>query len=293
MYSLHDITSICPKLEPVDSDEGECNENEGLVNYSDSQAKTLTLTENSPINNNTVHVKVSEYNIAANGNTSIHERTTTDMGPCDNISISQSNVMVPKLTTVSNTSTSHTGICMETPEIQIRDVYTTAPVYENNGHEVLYYPVSTAEKVLDIQNGTHVTYTNNSVSCERMLLQQNGAPEELPAYQSSIYGTIPHDRMASKGGFSHYQGLTTYSGSHRALTASELGIHPKPCCQCSCHFPVSVSSHAPAFELKSQRPSVIMVPAKSSQNLNSAFWNATSKVIFIILLTPHPLSLNS
>ena len=279
MYSLHDITSVCPKLEPVDSDEGECNEDKNPSNHSDSH--TSTFGEGFPVNNNTVHVKVSEHNTTVDGNTSIHEGTTRHMVPYDNISISQANGMVPGQTTANDTTTSHSGISMEVPEIQIRNAYTMAPVYVNSSHEALYYPVSTTESTLDVQKGTQASFTNNSDSYERMFLQQNGAPEGLSVYQSSIYGTIPYDRMTSKGGFSPYQGLSPYSGTHRALTASELGIQPKPCCQCSCHFPVSAPADAPAFESKSQRPSVIMVPAKSSENLGGTFWHATSKVILI------------
>ena len=113
MYSLHDITNVCPKLEPADSDEGECNEDENLSNHFGSQTNT---TEGFEVNNSIIHEKLSEYD-KANGNTSIPERTMRDTRPYDNISISQSNDVVPEQTTVNNTST---GIFMEMPERQIR-----------------------------------------------------------------------------------------------------------------------------------------------------------------------------
>lgn len=266
MYSLHDITTVCPKLEPV-SDEGECNEEE-QSNHSDGN--TDTLSEEFPINNNTIQIKVSEYKTTTNGDTSIHEGTTTNgRASYDNISISQSSGLYPEQATAR-----HAGVSVEIPQGQIVNVYTTAPLYENGGHEALYYSVRTADTV----TGGQEIYANETDTYEMMVPQPNGAPEELPGYQSSIYGTLPYVPMTSTQQFSPYQGISLYSGTHRPLTAHEMGIQTKPCCNCPCHLPDS--SHEPAFGLKSQRTSVIMVPADRNKN---ASYDATSKVILIEL----------
>ena len=269
MYSLHDITSVCPKLEPV-SDEDERNEEENLSNHSD------TFSEEFPVNNSTILVTVSEYKTAVNGDTSIHEGSTTnDKGPYDNTSISQTSDTPSEQTTLTNTSACHTAVSTEMSEGQNMNVYTKFPVYESGGQEALYYPMSAAERPLHTPSGTREIYANNVDFYERVFPRQNGAPEGLPAYQSSIYGTMAYEPMPSKEEYSPYQAL--YGGTHRALTAYEMGIPLKPCCNCPCHLPAAASSLVPAFGSRPQRPSVIMVPSKR----NGAFWDATSKVTFI------------
>lgn len=259
MYSLHDITSVCPKIEPV-SDEGEFHEEDNVSNHSDSQMDRMS--EEFPVNNNTIHIKVSEYKSTENGDTSFSEGTTTSsMGSHDNISISQASDVLRDQAAVTNTSTGPADVSVGVPEGQLVTVYTTAPVYQNGAPEALYYA----------RNGGREIYANNIEP--RMFPQQNGAPEGLPDYQSSLYGIMPYVPMASKGGFSPYQGLSLYSGTHRSLTAYEMGIQLKPCCNCPCHLPDS--SQLPALDLvKNQRPSVIMVPAK-----NDAFLDSDAKVV--------------
>jgi len=264
MYSLHDITTVCPKLEPV-SDEGECNEEE-QSNHSDSN--TDTVSEEFPINNNTIQIKVSEYKFTANGDKSIHEGTTTNgEASHDNISTSQSGDLLTDKTITTDTTARH----VEMPQGQIMNAYTTAPLYENGGHEAVYYSVSTA----DTGTGGQEIYANETDTYEIMVPQQNGAPEGLPGYQSSIYGTLPYVPMASKEQFSPYQRIALYSGTHRPLTAREMGIQTKPCCSCPCHLPDS--SHQPVFSFKTQRPSVIMVPSDKS----AASLDAMPKVNFL------------
>ena len=264
MYSLHDITSVCPKMEPV-SDEGEFHEEDSVSNHSDSQMDTMSEefpVNNNNNNNNTIQIKVTEYKSIENGDTSFHEGTTTNsMGSHDNVSISQASDGLRDQAGVTNTSAVPTGVSVGVPEGQLVTVYTTAPVYQNGAPEALYFA----------RNGGREIYSNNIES--RILPQQNGVPEGLPDYQSSIYGIMPYVPTASKGGFSPHQGLSMYSGTHRSLTAHEMGIQLKPCCNCPCHL--QESSQLPAFDMKNQRPSVIMVPSK-----NDAFFDSASKVIF-------------
>ena len=259
MYSLHDITSVCPKQEPV-SDEGEFSEDEDLSNHSNAQMERMS--DEIPLNNNTVE----------SGDTSVHEGLTPNSNDShNNIPISQASDILPDQTAVTNTDGSEGMI-----EGQIMKGYTTGPVYENGGHEEHYYPVSSTGTVVDTETVNQGIYTYNVES--RIIPQQYGVPEGLPAYQSSIYGTMPYVPMTSKGEFSPYQGLSVYSGTHRSLTLYEMGIQRKPCCNCPCHLPVSspVPAPAPAPQLKRQRPSVIMVPSK-----NEAFLNTNSKVILL------------
>lgn len=276
MYSLHDITSVCPKIEPVDSDEGETNE-QGDMDRLHSQAKSSV--EDFPINNNTVHGKVNEYDTTLKGNrTSLERLSTNSLAPYNNVSTTQSGDLFPsKHITVTYSTANNTTVSMDTPEIQIGNAFTVVPIYEINGREGQYYPVSVAENSHDIQNGTQHTYRNNNSKNKtygKTFLQQNGGPEGLPAYRSNFYGKMPYALVASSVGLSPYQGLPTYSGTHRALTAHEMGVQVKPCCQCPCHLQLPPPSHMGAVDMKSQRPSVIMVPAK----LDQAFVGANSKV---------------
>ena len=281
MYSLHDITTVCPKLEPVDSDEGECNE---VRNLNQRQEREVgAFAERFAINNNTIHVKESEYNTTAKGDKSLPVRTTTNgLAPYDNVSTTQSSNMFPEQLTVTNTTASHTAVSMDTstPEIKIGSAFTVVPIYEINGHEGQYYPVSVAESVPDTQKSTQQIFSSNNIDSHKgTFLQQNGAAEGLSSYPSSIYGTVPYDYMASNSGLSPYQGLASYSGTHRALTPYEMGLQAKPCCQCSCHLQVSASSaHLPVYDLQSQRPSVIMVPSKVPGNLDGGIWGSNAKV---------------
>ena len=262
MYSLHDITSGYPKLEPA-SDDGECNEDDNLGNYSDGQ--TDTMSEEFPLDNSIMHVTMSEYNTTTNGNRLLHERSTTNStGLHDNISFNQASDMLSDQTAVAKTSAGNTGVSMGNFEEQIMNVYTSVPVYENGNHdrEALYYQKITNERALHNRTGSKGIKVNGIYSYAEKLPQQNGAPEGLPDYQSSIYGMMPYVPMASKGGFPPYQGLSLYSGTHRSLTAQEIGVQLKPCCNCPCHL--QDSPQLPALDLvKNQRPSVIMVPAAS------------------------------
>lgn len=276
MYSLHDITSVCPKIEPVDSDEGESDE-QGDMDSLHCQAKSSV--EDFPINNNTVHGKVSEYDTTVKGDrTSLERLSTNSLAPYDNVSTTQSGDMFPKQMTVTYATANHTTVSMDTPEIQIGNAFTVVPIYEINGRERQYYPVSPTENSRDIQNGTQHIYGNNNSKNKtygKTFLQQNDGAEGLPAYRSNFYGKMPYALMASNVGLSPYQGLPTYSGTHRALTAQEMGLKVKPCCQCPCHLQLPTLSYITAVDMKSQRPSVIMVPAK----LDNAFVGAVSKVI--------------
>ena len=250
MYSLHDITSGYPKLEPA-SDDGECNEDDNLSNNSDGQMDAMS--EEFPLDNNIMHVNVSEYNAITNGNALLHRRSTISLA--SDISSDQ--------TAVTKTPADNTGVSMGNFGEHIMNVHTSAPVYENgirsHGREALYYPKITNERALHNRTGTQGIKVNGTYSYTEKLPQQNGAPEGLPDHQSSIYGIMPYVPTVSKGGFSPYQGLPLYSGSHRSLTAHEMGIQLKPCCNCPCHL--QESSQLPAFDMKNQRPSVIMVPA--------------------------------
>lgn len=285
MYSLHDITSVCPKLEPIASDERNCREEEHLRNHSDGQMNTFAAV--SLDNNNTVTMttaQLDQYKKMSSVDKRIHERTTTDnTSPYEMKSIGAIDQQVP------DESYRTPG---EIPDGQILNVYTAVPVYENGSHEVFYYSVSTPERGPDSPAGTRGTYGYDTVSYERIPSKQTVAPEGLSARQSSTYGTMPCDQvspnremqpysMVNQEKTPRYQ-MNTHRGTHRALTSYEVGVEHAHSCSCTCHHPTTqATSHFPAFGLRNERPSVIMVPA----SWNGVMSDTTAKVNYVNINT--------
>lgn len=289
MYSLHDITSVCPKLEPIGSDEVDCREVESMYpqNHSNGQVEHYAVV--SPDNNNSVAMtttRLDQYKKTANVDTSIHEGTTTnDSNPYDMKSIGVMEAQLPEQAYRAS------GSAIEMSDGQILNVYTAVPVYENGGHEVYYYSVGSQDRGVDTQVGTGGTHGYPSESYEGITTKQAGASEGFPAYQSNTYGTLPSDQLGPKGEVQAYNmvsqekaplyQMNPYRGTHRALTTYEIGIQPKHSCSCSCHHQSTpASSHIPAFGLRNERPSVIMVPA----SWNGLISDVTGKVISYIIL---------
>ena len=359
MFSLHDITSVCPKLEPLASDESCCREEESLrlMNHANGQMETLVRV--SAENNNglmmesgqldvygkTPCVEMSVYEGITTNNTIAYEvksmATVVKTLPADayhgNASgqMSYATVKIPyeikSIGTIekpipfgskpngieksrpdeayhSNTCGQRsngaikipyeiksigsiekpllpedsypTSVSEEMPHGKILNVYTV-PVYENGGsHEVYYYPMESDTQEggaisQTSQAGTPVSYVYDSGydPCERTRSKPEVTPSPagLAAYQSSTYGTIPRDQLGPDRLSPPYDVLNqdkapglqmnTFRGTHRALTPYEIGAQPRPSCNCSCHHSDPGSSHFPAFGLRNERPSVIMVPA--------------------------------
>lgn len=288
MYSLHDITSVCPKLEPIGSDEGDCREEERMYHQNQSNGQIEHFAVVPPDNNNTVAMATThldQYKKTAIVDTSIHEKTTTnDTNPYDMKSIGAMEAQLPDQAYRAG------GSAVEMSDGQILNVYTAVPVYENGGHEVFYYSVGSQDRGLDNQAGTGGTYGYTSESYEGITNKQAVAPDGFPAYQSNTYGTLPSDQLGPKGELQAYSmvsqekaplyQMNTYRGTHRALTTYEIGIQQKHSCSCSCHQTTPGSSHIPAFGLRNERSSVIMVPA----SWNGLTSDGTAKVISLINL---------
>ena len=285
MYSLHDITSVCPKLEPIGSDEVDCREEESMYPQNQSNGQLEHYAVVPPDNNNSVAMTTShldQYKKTANVGTSIHEGTTTnDTNPYDVKSIGAMEAQL------SEHAYRAGGSAVEMSDGQILNVYTAVPVYENGGHEVYYYSVASQDRGVDAQVGTGGTYGYPSESYEGTMNKQAVNPEGFPTYQSNTYGTaLPSNHLGPKGEVHAYSmvsqekaplyQMNPYKGTHRALTTYEIGIQPKHSCSCSCHHQSSpASSHIPAFGLRNERPSVIMVPA----SWNGLISDVTGKVI--------------
>ncbi|XP_078350047.1 uncharacterized protein LOC144634873 [Oculina patagonica] len=287
MYSLHDITSVCPKLEPIAVDDvTDCRQEERLCLQKQSNGHVDSFAVVPPDNNNTVTMATSQldqYKKASFVNTSIPERTTTNgTSPYDVKSIGTIEAQV------SNQAYA-TGVSVgEIPEGQILNVYTAVPVYENGGHEVYYYSVGTQDRGIDNQAGTGGTYGYAPDSYESVSSKQTVVPEGYSTYQSSGYGTMLGDQMdpkrsqqpydmVSQEKASLYQ-MNTYGGTHRAMTTYEIGPQPRHTCGCSCHQTSHGSSHIPAFGLRNERPSVIMVPASWNDSMSAAKVESLARV---------------
>ena len=284
MYSLHDITSVCPKLEPIGSDEVDYREDESMYPQTQSNGQMEHFAVVPHDNNNTVAMSTThldQYKKTASVDKSIHEGTTTnDTNPYDMKSIGAMEAELPEQAYRAG------GSAIEMSDGQILNVYTAVPVYENGGHEVYYYSVGSQDRGVDTQAGTGGTYCYPSESYEGIANKQAGASEGFPAYQSNAYGTLPSDQLGPKGDVQaysmvsqekvpHYQ-MNPYRDTHRALKTYEIGIQPKHSCSCSCHHQSApASSHIPAFGLRNERPSVIMVPA----SWNGLISDVTGKVI--------------
>lgn len=287
MYSLHDITSVCPKLEPIAVDEfSDCRKEERLYLQNQSKGRKDSFAVISPDNNNTVTMtttQLDQYKKTSIVDTSIAERTTTNgTSPYDMKSIGTIETQVPDQAYPTDVSIG------EMPEGHILNVYTAVPVYENGGHEVYYYSVGAQDRGINNQAETGGTYGYTPDSYEPIPNKQTVAPEGFSTHQSSSHATLPGDQlgpskelqphsMASQEKAPLYQ-MNMYRNTHRAMTTYEIGIQHT--CSCSCHQTSHVSSHIPAFGLRNERPSVIMVPA----SWNGSMSDATAKVI--IELTP-------
>lgn len=354
MYSLHDITSVCPKLEPLASEEACCREEEGLRMMNHSSGQLDTFVRVSTENNNSVVMASNQldlYSKAPSVGISVYEGTTTNntiayevksvgtvtktlpdeayhantSGEMSNAQIkipfeiksngigneayhantpgtmSNGPIKIPyeikSIGTIEKPLPPEevypTSVSAEMSHGQILNVYTV-PVYENGGsHEVYYYPMG-----VDTQDGGLVTqptqagtpgayvYDSGYDSCERTRSKPvvAPAPEVLPAYQSSTYGTMPREQVGPDGKLQPYSMVSqdkvpsyqtnTYWGTHRALTSFEIGAQQRHSCNCSCHHSDPGSSHFPAFGLRNERPSVIMVPS----SWNGVMYDATGKV---------------
>lgn len=284
MYSLHDITSVCPKLEPIGSDEVDCREVESMYPRNQSNGQMERYAVVPPDNNNTVAMTtdhLDQYKKTTNVDSSIHEgTTTTDTNSYDMKSIGAMEAELPEQVYRAS------GSAVEMSDGQILNVYTAVPVYENGGHEVYYYSVARQDRGVDTQVGTGGTYGYPSESYEGMTNKQAVAPQGFPTQQSNTYGIPPSDQLGSKGEVQAYSmvsqeksplcQMNPYRGTHRALTTYEIGIQPKHSCNCSCHHQTTPAlSHIPAFGLRNERPSVIMVPA----SWNGLISDVTGKVI--------------
>lgn len=285
MYSLHDITSVCPKLEPIVSDEVDCREVEIMYPRNQSNGQMEHYAVVPPDNNNTVAMttdRLAQYKKTTNVDTIIHEGTTTnDTNSYDVKSIGGMEAELP-----AEQAYRASGSAVEMSDGQILNVYTAVPVYENGGHEVYYYSVGRQDRGVDTQVGTGGTYGYPSESYEGITNKQAVAPEGFPTYQSNTYGPLPSDQLDPKGQVQAYSmvsqektplyQMNPYKGTHRALTTYEIGIQPKHSCGCSCHHQTTPAlSHIPAFGLRNERPSVIMVPA----SWNGLISDFTGKVI--------------
>ena len=288
MYSLHDITSVCPKLEPIGSDEVDYRE-ESMCPQNQSNGQMEHFAVVSHDNNNSVAMTTThldQYKKTANVDTSVHEGTTTnDTNPYDMKSIGAMEAQLPGQAYRAG------GSAIEMSDGQILNVYTAVPVYENEDHEVYYYSVGSQDKGVNTQAGTDGTYGYPSESYEGITNKQAGASEGFPAYQANTYSRLPSDQLGPKGEVQAYSmvsqekaplyQINPYRGTHRALTAYEVGIQPKHSCSCSCHHQTTpATSHIPAFGLRNERPSVIMVPA----SWNGLISDVTRKVISSINL---------
>lgn len=284
MYSLHDITSVCPKLEPIAVEEvSDCRHEERLCLQSQSNGHVDSYAVVSSDNNNTVTMattQLDQYKKTSIVDTSIPERTTTNgTSPYD----------VKSIGTIERRVADQaypTGVSVgEIPEGQILNVYTAVPVYENGGHEVYYYSMGTHDRGIDNQAGTGGTYGYAPDSYEPISSKQTVAPEGYATYQSSSHGTMPGGQVGAKRELQPYDmvsqekaplyQMNTYEDTHRAMTTYEIGNQQRHSCSCSCHQSTHASSHIPAFGLRNERPSVIMVPA----SWNGPMSGANAKVI--------------
>ena len=280
MYSLHDITSVCPKLEPIAVDEvSGCREEERLRLQNQSNGHMNGYSVVVPDNNNTVAMtttQIDQQKKTSFVDTSIPERPTTNgISPYGMKSIGIIETQVPDQVYPTDVSVG------EMPEGHILNVYTAVPMYENGGHEVYYYPVGTQDKGIDNQG----TYGYTPDSYEPISSKKMDAPEGFSAYQSSTFEKMPDDQVDPKRELQPYSTVShknaalyqinTYRGTHRALTPYEMGVQEKHTCGCSCHQASQASSHIPAFDLRNERPSVIMVPS----SWNDSMSHPTAKVI--------------
>lgn len=359
MFSLRDITSVCPKLEPLASDESCCREEESLrlMNHANGQMDTLVRV--SAENNNSLMIESSQLDVY--GRTpcvgmSVYEGMTTNNAIAYEVKsmatvvktshgnshhanasgqmsyatvkipyeiksiganekpipfgskpngieksrpdevhhsntcgqISNGAIKIPyEIKSIGTTEkpllseeSYPTNVSEELPHGKILNVYTV-PVYESGGsHEVYYYPMES-----DTQEGGAISQTSQAGTpfsyvydsgydpCERTRSKPEATSSSagLTACQSSAYGTIPLNQLGPDRLSQPYDMLSqekapglqknTFRGTHRALTSYEIGAQPRPSCNCSCHHSDPGSSHFPAFGLRNERPSVIMVPA--------------------------------
>ena len=318
MYSLHDITKVCPKIECVSGDDGVHEEHETASNHSDDQMDRMS--EEYPLENNNINMKDREHTFENARITATGEEPS----PSKDTSISLRGDISSSSTAVENTSARqpHVSGTGSTHGDSING-QPTVSVYRNVGLEPLsnsengqkvnartneprksppgnfnperereasYRTVWIAgndQKIYarTIQSPTtpqHVTLEGHNESLYRSVwtagddlkiyakaIDPQTSPQQgLSNYQTNIYKEITYAPMASKGELLPYRDLNVYTDTHRSLTAYEMGILRKPCCNCSCHIP-SLSS-AIALELESQRPSVIMVPAKRDDMILNA-----------------------
>ncbi|XP_068694985.1 uncharacterized protein [Montipora foliosa] len=264
MFSLNEITSVCPKVETL-SDEGECDGDDTRSNHSDGQ--TDRMSEEFPLDNKTaLHRKEIEDTTAENCitvtngsmNRHDHESVTEQR---DKISVNHSSI--------STSSAENRALSSEKTAGQI---YTMVPeAYQRCGQEGVFSARTITESKLETRNDFFQEAYANQIKSSK-IPQSTRVPEGFPNNQSSIYGAVASVPMVSKRNFPSYQGFYVYNGTHRSLTPYEMGIRRKPCCNCPCHIPTS--SYVLAPEVTDQRPSVIMVPADG----NEVFSDASSKV---------------
>ena len=270
MFSLQDISTGCPEIESL-SNKGEY-EDDSLSIHSDGQ--TDNMSEEFPLDNKVnLRLKMAEDKTTENCNTT----TRSNMDNHDGVSISRQ-----ADTTVSDdnsrvklpTSTGHMGSSSEIPGGQLMKACTIASTMrESENHEAVYSPSATfnMERKTNPLDVGQEAYANDMTS--RHISQPARLIEGFLDNQTSINQTVSFVPMVSKRAFLPFQDINAFSDTHRSLTSYEMSIQRKPGCNCPCH--ISTSPRVLASEVKIQRPSVIMVPAKRDDKIS----DASSKVM--------------
>lgn len=270
MFSLQDISTGCPEIESL-SNEGECDEDDSLSLHSDGQ--TDNMSEEFPLDNKvTLRLKMGEDKTTENCDST----TKSNMDNHDRVSISrQADTRVSEDNSRVKLSKDHMGSSSEVSGEQLMKAYTIASrVHESESHEALCSPSATfsLERKMNSREVGREVYASDVTS--RHIAQPTRLIEGCLDNQTSIYQTVSVVPMVSTRAFVPFQDINAYNDTHRSLTSYEMSIQRKPGCNCPCHISTSPQVFAP--EVKIQRPSVIMVPAKRDDKI----LHASSKVTY-------------
>ena len=259
MFSLQDISTGCLEIESL-SNKGDCDEDDSLSIHSDGQ--TDNMSEEFPLDNKvTLRLKMGEDKTTENCDTT----TRSNVDSHDRVSISrQADTRVSEYNSRVKLTKDNMSSSSEAAGEQLMKVYTIASkLHENESHEAF-----SLERKMNPRELDREVYASDVTS--RHIAQ----PTRLIDNQTSIYQTVSFVPMVSTRAFVPFQDINAYNDTHRSLTSYEMSLQRKPGCNCPCH--ISTSPHVLASEVKIQRPSVIMVPAKRDDKISDASSKVTN-----------------
>ncbi|XP_067057790.1 uncharacterized protein [Acropora muricata] len=264
MFSLQDISTGCLEIESL-SNKGDCDEDDSLSIHSDGQ--TDNMSEEFPLDNKvTLRLKMGEDKTTENCDTT----TRSNVDSHDRVSINrQADTRVSEYNSRVKLTKDNMSSSSEAAGEQLMKVYTIASkLHENESHEALCSPSATfsLERKMNPRELDREVYASDVTS--RHIAQPTRLIEGCLDNQTSIYQTVSFVPMVSTRAFVPFQDINAYNDTHRSLTSYEMSLQRKPGCNCPCH--ISTSPHVLASEVKIQRPSVIMVPAKRDDKISDA-----------------------